>query len=91
MNENTEFELPELIRSLEWDRFIDLAHAEARTEPAKIQIAHLVDPANWAVHIAHAQTLQMETQEMTPLLDREALWGPLLELPDPSSLLVRLS
>ncbi len=77
-------------RALEWDRFIDLAQAEACTEPGKIRIGQLRNPETWANDLALAKQLQSETQEIISLLDRDALWGPLLELPDPSETLERL-
>lgn len=77
-------------RALEWDRFIQLAQQEARTAPAKENIDLLNLPENWAPHLSAAKLLQQETQEITPLLDRDALWGPLLELPNPEDLLTRL-
>jgi len=79
------------INSLEWNRFLDLASKEARTEPAKARLLALTDPEQWAGTIAAARQLQQETLEITPLLDRDALWGPLFELTDPADSLDRLA
>src|SRR5689334_13590661 len=78
-------------RALDWDRLLDLAQKEARTVPGKNLLEKLRDPKNWAPEITTAKLQQQETQEVTPLLDRDALWGPLVELSDPSSSLERLS
>jgi DNA mismatch repair protein MutS2 len=77
-------------RALEWDRFLSLAEEEALSEPAKLQIKQLSERSNWANSLAAAKLLQQETLEVTPLLDREALWGPLNGLQDPESVLERL-
>ncbi|MDR3605779.1 MAG: Smr/MutS family protein [Oligoflexia bacterium] len=79
------------LEPLEWKRFLDLAQNEARTERAKQMTLALDDPALWAPHVAAARLLQQETQEAAQLLDRDALWGPLLELADPEAALDRLS
>ncbi len=78
-------------RILEWDSFIELAQKEAKTEPAQAHLQDLKDLSFWAPNLSQAQTLQQETQEVTPLLDRDALWGPLVELADPIQLFDRLS
>jgi DNA mismatch repair protein MutS2 len=75
---------------LEWDRFIELAQKEARTWLAKALIENLQQQIHWAKDIESAQLMQLETQEMTSLLERDALWGPLDELEDPLSCLDRL-
>jgi len=77
-------------RALEWDRFLTLAGEEALSEPAKLQIKLLSDSQYWAPSLAAAKLLQQETLEVTPLLDREALWGPLNGLQDPENTLERL-
>jgi len=69
--------------ALEWKRFLHLAEGEARTETAKDLIREFLDPVSWAPDPATARLLQVETQEITPLLDRDALWGPLFELTNP--------
>jgi DNA mismatch repair protein MutS2 len=77
-------------KALEWDRFIRLAQNEARSYPGKERLGQLDHPQAWAPNVANARQMQQETQEVTPLLDRDALWGPLFELPDPSDILHRL-
>ncbi|MEO7163998.1 MAG: hypothetical protein ABI041_13850, partial [Bdellovibrionia bacterium] len=77
-------------RALEWDRFLTLAAEEALSEPAKLQVKLLSDNQNWATSLVAAKLLQQETLEVTPLLDREALWGPMSGLQDPESVLERL-
>ncbi|MGZ3708693.1 MAG: hypothetical protein ACXWPM_07865, partial [Bdellovibrionota bacterium] len=78
-------------RALEWSRFLELARKEARTEPAKNALGALLDPAAWAQSVTESRTRQQETQEMLPLLERDALWGPLVDLVDPDPRLDRLS
>ena len=78
------------IRALEWPKFIQLAGECALTVPGKNGIESLLASENWATDLAHARLLQQETQEIIPLLDRDALWGPLAELEDPTSALDRL-
>ncbi|NBU20849.1 hypothetical protein EBS43_05480, partial [bacterium] len=75
---------------LEWDRFIELTQKEARTWLGKALIENLQQQIHWAKDIESAQLMQLETQEMTSLLERDALWGPLDELEDPLSCLDRL-
>jgi len=84
-------DLPLWQKVLEWDRFIELAQKEARSFPAKQVLEDLRDTTTWAEDVTTARLMQQETQETTALLDRDALWGPLLELPEPSDLLERLS
>ncbi len=79
-----------LIQAVEWGRFLDLAQKEAFTEPSKKTVRELIDPQNWAEDIHSAQGRQAEAQEMIPILDRDALWGPLFELPSPEDILERL-
>jgi DNA mismatch repair protein MutS2 len=79
------------LQALEWGRFLELSLAEVRTEPARALLQKLENPQAWAKDLAEARLLQQKTQEITPLLDRDALWGPLLELPDPSEPLERLA
>lgn len=78
-------------RALEWNRLLDLAHSETRTVPGKTELLKLQSPEAWAPDIASARLMQQETQEVTPLLDRDALWGPLVDLIDPLASLDRLS
>ncbi len=81
---------PQVMRALEWDRFIELAQVEVRTEPGKTLLDQLKDSTHWAADILMARQMQQETLEITPLLERDALWGPLFELSDPSDLIQRL-
>ena len=66
-------------QSLDWEKLLDYASEQARTEPGLDRIEALFDPENWARSPASAQMLQAETQEAIGLLDREAIWGPLTE------------
>jgi DNA mismatch repair protein MutS2 len=77
-------------QALEWQRFLDLATAEARTAPGQNRIAALSSAENWPPTLAGAKRLQAECQEISALLDRDGLWGPLTELHDPSDTLDRL-
>ena len=76
--------------TLEWPRFLSLAQKEARTETAKSKILSLEFSENWSQDLATAKILQTELQDVLPLLEKEALWGPLSELSDPSMMLERL-
>jgi DNA mismatch repair protein MutS2 len=76
---------------LEWDRFLGLAQIEARTARGKEKTTALSDRRNWASDVVAARLLQQESQEAALLLDRDALWGPLVELADPEAALERLS
>ncbi|MFL5813151.1 MAG: hypothetical protein ACJ763_06200, partial [Bdellovibrionia bacterium] len=78
------------LEPLEWNRFLELSLAEARTDRAKGILFDLRNPENWAQNVASARVLQQETQEVSQLLDRDALWGPLTELADPSDAIERL-
>ena len=75
---------------LEWDRFIGLAQKEARTLLGKSIIENLQQHTHWASDIHSAKLMQLETQEMSLLLEREALWSPLDGLEDPLPALDRL-
>lgn len=75
------------LHALEWDRFLGLALSEARSEPGKKRITLLADPQNWSQTVPGAALSQQETSEVSALLDREALWGPLSGLADPSDVL----
>src|SRR5262249_52444695 len=79
-----------LDQALEWTRFLERAQGEARTERGKLLVSRLASPSSWAPDVATAHHQQVETQEATQLLDREAIWGPLLELADPEAALDRL-
>jgi DNA mismatch repair protein MutS2 len=76
--------------ALEWERFLQRCESEARTEPGRALLAAYASPENWAQDLQTARLLQQETQEITPLLDREPLWGPLQGLPDVAAPLERL-
>lgn len=75
---------------LEWYRFLDLSLSEARTERGKALLSALRDSGQWASSPAAARVLQQESQEASQLLDRDALWGPLTELANPSDAVERL-
>lgn len=75
------------LQALEWQRFIGFAQLEARTETAKARLGALLSSQGWARDIATARVYQQETQEVTSLLDRDGLWGPLAELQDPATAL----
>ncbi len=79
-----------IVRAVEWEKFLELAQKEAITEPGKDLIVRLQESELWARDPMAAQAQQNETQEMGPLLDRDALWGPLFELPSPASILDQL-
>ncbi|MGK5082423.1 Smr/MutS family protein [Bdellovibrionota bacterium FG-1] len=78
-------------QSLEWGRFLEYAEPEARTDRAKAFLRQMTDPGHWAQSLATARLMQHETQECSPLLDRDALWGPLTDLSDPEVALERLA
>jgi DNA mismatch repair protein MutS2 len=78
------------IRVLEWNRFLELACQEAKTETGKTLLSALAHADCWALNLAEAKILQQETNEIIPFLDRDALWGPLQDLADPTDLLERL-
>lgn len=76
--------------SLDWEKLLEYATEQARTEPGFERLEALYDPENWARDPASAQMLQAETQEAIGLLDREALWGPLVDLASPTETLESL-
>jgi DNA mismatch repair protein MutS2 len=78
------------LQALEWGRFLELSIPEARTAPGKALLEAMTSPEAWAPDHSNSRLLQQRTQEITPLLDRDALWGPLLELADPADPLERL-
>src|SRR5262245_43448581 len=82
---------PTTPQSLEWTRLLTLAQQECRSLAARALIGRLTDPANWAPTLEAARLLQQETSEAMPLLDREALWGPLSGLEDPVALFESLA
>lgn len=79
-----------LATALEWDQLVRFAEREARTVPAKSLILLLADSGAWAKSPTDAKLRQQETSETLPLLDRDALWGPLTGLEDPALTLERL-
>lgn len=83
--------LQNLKKVLEWERFIQLAKSEAITEPGKNLLSQLEEAAHWASETSVAHQMQQETSEITPLLDRDALWAPLAHLSDPEIILDQLS
>jgi DNA mismatch repair protein MutS2 len=76
--------------ALEWTRFLILAEKEASTELGRERIRALEDPARWAPSVETSRLRQQETQEVSLLLARDALWGPLSGLLDPKASLERL-
>ncbi len=76
---------------LEWGRLVELCKLEAKSELAKAETEKLNWPERWAPDLAAAKHLQQETLELLPLLDKDALWGPLQELGDPSDVLEQLA
>lgn len=70
---------------------LQYAAGDAFTEVGRTQLAALLDSRNWAQDVATSRLRQAETQEASYLLDRDALWGPLQGLADPSALFERLS
>ncbi len=79
-----------LDQALEWGRFLDLAAERVRTGPGEELLYQLEYPSGWAQSLPEAQRLQHETQEALTLIDRDGLWGPLLDLEDPYPALDRL-
>jgi DNA mismatch repair protein MutS2 len=77
--------------SLDWEKLLEYATEQARTEPGFERLEALFDAENWASNPASAQMLQAETQEAIGLLDRDALWGPLVDLASPFEILESLS
>lgn len=74
----------------EWSRLINETAKEARSLPAKALVLALKTPENWAPTFERAKQLQAASQEMSVLLDREALWGVLHSLEDPTLLFEQL-
>src|SRR5271154_612451 len=83
--------LTKAANALEWNRFLVRCEPEARTEPGKRLVLDLGDPSRWAKDVATARLLQQETQEVTLLLEKDSLWGPLTGLPDLAPSLERLN
>ncbi len=74
MNSRAPFE------DLDWPKLLDLASGEARTPYGKARILALGAVDSFAPTPARARELQAETAEMAQILERSALWGPLLGL-----------
>ncbi|HCM39950.1 MAG: hypothetical protein A2Z97_16245 [Bdellovibrionales bacterium GWB1_52_6] len=82
--------LKQAAHALEWNRFLELAKAEAKSEPAKASIEALQSAEEWAASVGSANLRQKETGEISLLLGKQALWSPLEGLTDISSTLERL-
>ena len=65
---------------LDWPKLLAYAAGEARTPYGKAKIHELNFVENFASNADHAQALQLETQEIFSIIEREALWGPLRDL-----------
>jgi DNA mismatch repair protein MutS2 len=65
---------------LDWSAFLSYAAEGARTPYGKAKIHGLNFVENFASTPERAQELQLETQEVYTIIDREALWGPLRDL-----------
>ncbi|MEK6704454.1 MAG: Smr/MutS family protein [Bdellovibrionota bacterium] len=75
---------------LEWESLLALAEKEARSAGAKFLIRQQSNPKLWAKSIDEARLMQQETSETMALLNREAMWKPLNNLPDISSGIKRM-
>lgn len=75
----------------EWEKILSLAEEEARSFPAKEKLKELRSTQAWAPNLSEARLWQAETAEAAALLERDALWGPLLELVDITPTLDRLA
>lgn len=62
---------------LDWPKFLNWTADEARTPYGKKRILAFVELAAFAQSIERARELQAETQEVSALLEKSALWGPL--------------
>jgi DNA mismatch repair protein MutS2 len=69
-------------QDLDWLQFLQYAQTEARTAYGKQKILELQDSSLFVSTMDRAQELQMETSEAHVLIDREALWGCLRDLPE---------
>lgn len=69
--------------SLDWGKLLEYATEQARTEPGFEKIEALLDPENWARGTEEARLFQLETFEVMTLLERETLWGSLVDLASP--------
>jgi DNA mismatch repair protein MutS2 len=66
-----------LFDDLDWPKLLKLTADEARTPYGKRKIESLSSVENFAQGSERAQALQLETQEVSALLEKSALWGPL--------------
>jgi DNA mismatch repair protein MutS2 len=64
-------------QDLDWPKLLALTAEEARTPYGKKRIFGLSDASGFAQSLERAQELQSETQEMSAIVERAALWGPL--------------
>jgi len=62
---------------LDWPKFLNWTADEARTPYGKKRILAFAELAAFAQSIERARELQAETQEVSALLEKSALWGPL--------------
>ncbi len=62
---------------LDWPKFLNWTGEEARTPYGKLRIFALAEPTAFAQSVERARELQAETQEVSALLEKSALWGPL--------------
>jgi len=83
--------LKQAANALEWNRFLELARKEAKSEPAKLALDRLQGVDEWAKDITSANLRQKETAEVSSLLARQTLWSSLEGLTDISAALERLS
>ncbi|MEK7691950.1 MAG: hypothetical protein AAB425_13125, partial [Bdellovibrionota bacterium] len=74
---------PFAAHSLDWQRFLTLAVAHARSLPAKAKLEELGLPDAWAMDLNAARARQQELSAVLPVLEREIFWGPLFGLADP--------
>lgn len=76
---------------LDWPKLLTLTEELARTPYGKFRIRNLNLTENFAQSFERAQELQIETQEVNPILDRSALFGPLTGLEEVHEELENLS
>ena len=64
-------------QDLDWPKLLEYTAQEARTPYGKARILALLESSAFAQTPERAQEIQNETQEMSQILERSALWGPL--------------
>lgn len=69
--------------SLDWEKLLEYATEQVRTEPGFEKIESFSNPENWARGTEEARLFQLETFEVMAILDRETLWGSLVDLASP--------